>query len=663
MSSSLRPSRYTTTAAAAAAVPPSSAPASAPASSQSDRSALAYLLRYETLVRSQDAEDAATSDHLRPLFDRLRKLGGGGGNGKVGINMDVPGLVPSHSVSTDEGDPTAAADDASYDNHDNDDGDDNDEQLLTYDAMRAALAELDAVDLSFAGGAADKKKYSNGDGNGTAEVLTTDRQLMLLLRTMVDANANATTATSDNNENDGDHSNDDRPSAGQGLTYAEFLQAYKLVVGGMQTLQRIPKTANADDDDDDDGSVHATTNGKKKTDTRLQIRERTLDLIKLFGPPSNNNNNNNNNKAPNDQHSDDASCSSSVSSLPSLPGKLNRQLHITKGKKARKGILGIRGSSGGAASSNSSRGGGNKYRDPTGLPRDSAVSTLSVASVASTITDAEDVRRVLTIKDKAMLNLLSDHAGEMDDLTEKMADLSRTSKRRKSRMVLLGVAMGVLGLSIGLLVGGSHQDLTTTTTPAPSASFASSPSSTSSLSSPSHQTDLVLANELKYTKRELGQVNARVTKLQKRLGDAENDAKTSTAQLYDCRSDLTAAGREVDTLQVEMTLARDEVEACTAARTKEKEKNRAKAAAAASGGRRAMTDLGVSTAVVPVMKSASSAMAGASGAVLFPHIAKAVASGSLRVLVAAGGGLWTGVGLLVGAIISGAMPSLLNRNQ
>jgi len=652
MSSSLRPSRYTTTAAAAAAVPPSSAPASGSASSQSDRSALAYLLRYETLVRSQDAEDAATSDHLRPLFDRLRKLGGGGSNGKVGINMDVPGLVPSHSVSTDEGDPTATADDASYDN--DDDGDDNDEQLLTYDAMRAALAELDAVDLSFTGGVADKKKYSNGDGNGTAEVLTTDRQLMLLLRTMVDANANATT-TSDNNENDGDHGNNDRPSAGQGLTYAEFLQAYKLVVGGMQTLQRIPKTANAEDDDD--GSVHATTNGKKKTDTRLQIRERTLDLIKLFGPPSNNNNNN---KAPNDQHSDDASCSSSVSSLPSLPGKLNRQLHITKGKKARKGILGIRSSSSGAASSNSSRGGGNKYRDPTGLPRDSAVSTLSVASVASTITDAEDVRRVLTIKDKAMLNLLSDHAGEMDDLTEKMADLSRTSKRRKARMVSLGVAMGVLGLSIGLLVGGSHQDSATTTTPAPSASFASSPSSTSS---PSHQTDLVLANELKYTKRELGQVNARVTKLQKRLGDAENDAKTSTAQLYDCRSDLTAAGREVDTLQVEMMLARDEVEACTAARTKEKEKNRAKAAAAASGGRRATTDPGASTAVVPVMKTASSAMAGASGAVLFPHIAKAVASGSLRVLAAAGGGLWTGVGLLVGAIISGAMPSLLNRNQ
>ena len=616
MSSSLRPSRYTASSApASAAVAPSS-----PSRTSSDRSALAYLLRYETLVRSQDVEDAATSDHLRPLFDRLCVLGGGSsstnGNadgkllakGASAAEDAIPGLIPSHSASTDEGDMSA---------------ENADEQTLTYETMKAALITLDADHSKISSADA---KYSNGGGDGTAEVLTTDRQLMLLLRTIVDANASLIA----------DGGTDNTGSAG--LTYAEFLQVYKVVVGGMQTLQRIPKKAD---------DTNATT--KSKNDIRLKIRERTLELIKLFGPSKSNSN----------DHADDASCSSSVSSLPSLPGKLNRHLH-KGGKKARKGMMATRSSS-----SNSSTGpNSSKYRDPTDLPRDSTFSTMSVASVASTLTDAEDVRKVLTIKDKTMLNLLSDHAGEMDDLTEKMVDMSRKNKRRKTRMIIWGVAMGVLGLSIGIFVGGgasgSHGGRSSS---APSASSTSSPSasaSSSPSSSSAHQPDLILANELKYTKRELGQVNAKVTKLQKRLVDAESDAKTATAQLYDCRSDLAAAGREVDDLKVETALARDEIEACQAARIKE---NKAARAAANVAGTKTTTEPPPSAAVVPAMKQASSAMAGASGAVLFPHIAKAVASGSLRVLAAAGGGLWTGVGLLVGAIISGAMPSILNRKK
>ena len=560
MSSSLRPSRY-----AAAAAPSTAAAPSSPSKTSSDRSALAYLLRYETLVRSQDVEDAATSDHLRPLFDRLIDLGSDGAgttdiNGKnsKAVDADIPGLIPSHSVSTDEGDLAV--------------GTTSDEQMLTYDAMRLALAKLDAE----ASMAPSDAKYSNGGGDGTSEVLTTDRQCMLLLRTIVDANGSL---------------NADESGNPAGLTYAEFLQVYKVIVGGMQTLQRIPKKEG-----DDAGSTASSINNKN--DTRLKIRERTLNLIKLFGPSNAANNKSTNNP------SDDASCSSSVSSLPSLPGK--------GWKKARKGMA----TRSGGASSNSSTGRGGKYRDPTDLPRDSTFSTLSVASVASTITDAEDVRRVLTIKDKTMLNLLSDHAGEMDDLTEKMVDMSRKNKRRKSRMVTWGVAMGILGLSIGLIVGNSSSSSSSR-----SSTITPSPTSTST-----HQPDLLLANELKYTKRELGQVNARVSKLQNRLVDAESDARTATAQLYDCRSNLAAVGGQVDDLR--------------------------------ASGSSASTK-----ALAPVMKQASSAMAGASGAVLLPQIAKAVASGSLRALAAAGGGLWAGIGLLVGAIISGAVPSLVNRNK
>jgi len=631
---------------------------------------LAYLLRYETLVRSQDVEDVATSDHLRPLFDRLVVLGGGdGGGGASGgastaatdagkADADIPGLIPTHSASTDEGDWTtaaAAAGGASAGETTNT----SDECVLTYKAMEVALTKLDA-DASMVSADA---KYSNGGASPEAEVLTTDRQCLLLLRTIVDAH----------NDN-GSHGNDNDGNPAGGLTYAEFLQVYKVVVGGMQTLQRLPKK----EADNTSSSAATSTNGR-----RLQIRQRTLDLVRLFGPAGAGTAGAANERSSNTAHAhaDDASCSSSVSSLPSLPGKLNRHLH----KKARRGMAtrSSTGNGGGGASTTSSnnRGGGSsKYRDPTDLPRDSTFSTLSLGSVASTITDADDVRRVLTIKDRTVRNLLSDHAGEMDDLTEKMVDLSRKSRRRKTRMGLWAVAMGVLGLSIGLFVGGGGSSggsgnhgqgsRSSSTTGPPTPTSTSSAPSASSSSSPSaqHQPDLLLANELKYTKRELGQVNARVSKLQKRLVDAESDAKAATAQLYGCRSDLTAAGRDVDDLKVEAALGRDEIEACQAARTRDQSRARVMAAtaAAASGATVPAPSTRTSTAAsaVPVvMKQASSVMAGASGAVLFPYIAKAVASGSIRVLAAAGGGLWTGVGLLVGAIISGAIPSLFNRKE
>ena len=37
--------------------------------------ALAYLLRYETMVRQQEAEDMATLAHIRPCLQRLEEQG------------------------------------------------------------------------------------------------------------------------------------------------------------------------------------------------------------------------------------------------------------------------------------------------------------------------------------------------------------------------------------------------------------------------------------------------------------------------------------------------------------------------------------------------------------------------------------------------------------
>eukprot|EP00562_Extubocellulus_spinifer_P006074 CAMPEP_0178523046 /NCGR_PEP_ID=MMETSP0696-20121128/28870_1 /TAXON_ID=265572 /ORGANISM="Extubocellulus spinifer, Strain CCMP396" /LENGTH=418 /DNA_ID=CAMNT_0020154227 /DNA_START=279 /DNA_END=1532 /DNA_ORIENTATION=- len=406
--SSLRPSRYVSSSAKHApasitngknAIGGSS---SGTSSAPTDKSALAYLLRYETMVRSQDVEDDATTQHLRPLFDRLIELGshgtsssaaaaaaGNNGSSKKTVGAgDVPDLIASGSGSSDEGDGAAAGLIGGGSTTRS-----SDTAVLTYRAMRVALSSLDAM--------ASATAHDDNDNN---MLLTTDRQLMLLLRTVVDVSAEVGGADANDDHH---HQEGEGVGEGDGLTYAEFLQVYKVVVGGMQTLQRVPKR-------EDNG-------GGGNDDNKLRD-----------------------------------SCNSSVSSLPSLPGRLVGRKSTSGGRGRRKSKS--RSSSSGNLANNRTTSGTttikSKYTDPTDLPRDSTFSTLSMASVTSTVTDADDVRRVLTIKDKTMLNLLSDHAGEMDDLTERMVNMAGKSRRRKRRMIVVGVAMSALGLVMGLILGG-----------------------------------------------------------------------------------------------------------------------------------------------------------------------------------------------------------------
>eukprot|EP00562_Extubocellulus_spinifer_P012693 CAMPEP_0178542814 /NCGR_PEP_ID=MMETSP0697-20121206/2253_1 /TAXON_ID=265572 /ORGANISM="Extubocellulus spinifer, Strain CCMP396" /LENGTH=604 /DNA_ID=CAMNT_0020175227 /DNA_START=73 /DNA_END=1891 /DNA_ORIENTATION=+ len=602
--SSLRPSRYVSSSAKHApasitngknAIGGSS---SGTSSAPTDKSALAYLLRYETMVRSQDVEDDATTQHLRPLFDRLIELGSHGTSSSAAAAVGAAaGLIGGGST-------TRSSDTA----------------VLTYRAMRVALSSLDAM-----------ASATGHDDNDNSMLLTTDRQLMLLLRTVVDVSAEVGGADANDDHH---HQEGEGVGEGDGLTYAEFLQVYKVVVGGMQTLQRVPKREDNGGGGNDDNKLtinSSSSSSSSKNDTRLKIRERTLDLIKLFAPAPNSSTSRHPHSSPGYDPTGVSrdSCNSSVSSLPSLPGRLVGRKSTSGGRGRRKSKS--RSSSSGNLANNRTSSGTttttsikSKYTDPTDLPRDSTFSTLSMASVTSTVTDADDVRRVLTIKDKTMLNLLSDHAGEMDDLTERMVNMAGKSRRRKRRMIVVGVAMSALGLVMGLILGGWG-------------------------GGSSNAAAAILANELKYTKRELGQVNVKASKLQKRLTEAEADGTRSASQLYECKSQLHIAGREVEELKVENALVRDEIEACGNVRSRFS--NNAATSVVSSKSR----------SMPMMMKEASSVMAGAAGAVLLPQLAAAVAGGGVRVLAAAGGGLWAGVGLLIGSIVSGALPALLGR--
>lgn len=148
-----------------------------------DRKAIAYLLRYETMVRQQEAEHMASLAHIRPLLD---------------VFSEDETFASPESIDADL------------------------KQEISYQQLKQALKEVET--------------------STTSRYIQTDRQLMMVLKTLTQK------APDPDCEN---------------LTWAEFLQCYKTVISGMQTLQYV------------DSPGH-----------RSRIKDRTLSMISLFEPPA-----------------------------------------------------------------------------------------------------------------------------------------------------------------------------------------------------------------------------------------------------------------------------------------------------------------------------------------------------------------------------------------
>jgi hypothetical protein len=144
--------------------------------------AVEYLLRYETMVRQQEAEDMATLAHIQPILKRLVKLSGE----ESGYAEDIMA------------------------------------REITFHQLEKAHAVLE---------------------QDSSESMTTDRQLMLVLRTLTKKSPE----TQD-----------------ECLSFAEFYQCYKTVVTGMQTLQYVPSASLV----------------------RSRTKDRTLSILSLFESPS-----------------------------------------------------------------------------------------------------------------------------------------------------------------------------------------------------------------------------------------------------------------------------------------------------------------------------------------------------------------------------------------
>jgi hypothetical protein len=145
------------------------------------REAMAYLLRYETMVRQQEAEDMATLEHVRPCIERLQ---------------DLAGIEPSFQ-----------------NNNSNNNG-------ANHSSHRASDTAFLSQEISFA----DLRKAMQALDNATnMEFFKTDRQFMMVLRIL----------TSKAHEVEGNVT----------ITWAEFVQCYKTCIVGMMVLQHLSSSS------------------------------------------------------------------------------------------------------------------------------------------------------------------------------------------------------------------------------------------------------------------------------------------------------------------------------------------------------------------------------------------------------------------------------------
>ena len=215
------------------------------------KSALPFLLGYEQMVRTQDAEDWATAVHLRPIFAKLRYIGGDTtvaptlpSSSEKNSGSALPTSIMGNSdasvtstgtygttltTATDRTDAEREADALSY--------------LSSYSGQH--VDKCDGTILSFSAIAVSLSVLSSKKPD--EEEMTLDRSLMLMLQTIVEATALM----------------EDIGSSG-GITFPEFLHGYKTITNAMQTIQRFPST---------------TTEGQHH---KAQTRDRAHQMIQSF---------------------------------------------------------------------------------------------------------------------------------------------------------------------------------------------------------------------------------------------------------------------------------------------------------------------------------------------------------------------------------------------
>ena len=171
----------------------------------------AFLKRYETMLRQQDSGNIATLDHIRPCLERLEQLIQHLPSGKTTNESQFSTIIGLPTGTTNKNKHTVW------------------DRELRFSDLKRVVEALDQSDTA------------------TPECLTTDRQLMMILRRIVQH--------VDDNE-----ANNAIDLSKITITWAELVHCYKICVSGMETLQLLQYPSSE----------------------RSRIRFRTLALIALF---------------------------------------------------------------------------------------------------------------------------------------------------------------------------------------------------------------------------------------------------------------------------------------------------------------------------------------------------------------------------------------------
>ena len=396
-----------------------------PANTKSDY--LHYLTSYETMVRQQDSEYDATKNHiLNNVYRRVQLLGSRGGKKQVveNNNEEIAGegnmltylhmrrcllrlgigwkrsYFPTKKEKLDNEED--GGNEHCYD--------DDDVSVLSFNSTSSRHSGV-------SGGLFSTTGSSAGGGVGGGDIIVSDAQLIMLLVTLVEMEERHRARTTASKAMSGKHQQQ------KGLYLPDFILAYKLIIGGMQSIKSVNNTASEGGDD------QSSSQAKLALCTRL--KERTLGMLQPFGP---------NCKIYNEESTDDAFC------------HLQQPNRIDRSNRT--------GSDDAFLSSSSSKQGSSSLRDNI-KGGQSILSDLQQQHpiTKSTLSNKDVMKKVMRSKDVTLAKILEEHELEIENVSCQLEALRleelqmrKSFQKRRIRIILFALLAGCVVLSTGILL-------------------------------------------------------------------------------------------------------------------------------------------------------------------------------------------------------------------
>ena len=272
--------------------------------------ALSYLRRYEEMILAQDNEDIATIAHLRPIFLTLQQMSPSNEYENKQASGDVSGsmkkgdtsftadhdetfqpndsqpndsLYPQYmanpnqnaglpQLSTISSTPSKSSSLSPFSDDRGDLHQVRDESPTVSECTEAQFGLLPFTAMKYFLSTSQTRSLNNAPPRSDYDILSTDAQLLMVLTTLVESRDNFTRSRL--------HHRTDTPK-NEGISFVEFVHAYKAVICGMQVLQFLP-----DKKELSDGSLSVPDEIHDWIySEREQARERTLNMVRSFARP------------------------------------------------------------------------------------------------------------------------------------------------------------------------------------------------------------------------------------------------------------------------------------------------------------------------------------------------------------------------------------------